>query len=113
MIALVPIWDYNVFMKIIAKRVLTAFGDKHPNARQSLLAWHEEATKAAWMTPQDIKSRYSTASFVGRNRVIFNIKGNDYRLIVAVAYRVGIVYIKFVGTHGEYDRIDAETVELE
>ncbi|MFP3624370.1 type II toxin-antitoxin system HigB family toxin, partial [Burkholderia sp. SIMBA_051] len=58
-------------------------------------------------------ARYASASFVGRNRVIFNIKGNDYRLIVAVAYRIGVVYIKFIGTHGEYDRIDAETVELE
>ncbi|CAG9169947.1 hypothetical protein LMG23994_01743 [Cupriavidus pinatubonensis] len=65
------------------------------------------------MTPQDIKDRYPTASFVGRNRVIFNIKGNDYRLIVAIAYRIGVVYIKFIGTHGEYDRIDAEIVELE
>jgi mRNA interferase HigB len=82
-------------------------------ARQSMLAWHEEAVKTVWMTPQDIKARYASASFVGRNRVVFNIKGNDYRLIVAVAYRIGVVYIKFIGTHGEYDRIDAETVELE
>lgn len=100
-------------MKVIAKRVLLAFCDRHPAARQSLLAWHEEAVKAVWMTPQDIKTRYASASFVGRNRVVFNIKGNDYRLIVAVAYRIGVVYIKFIGTHGEYDRIDAETVELE
>ncbi|CAM2157882.1 mRNA interferase HigB [Paraburkholderia tropica] len=100
-------------MKVIAKRVLLKFCDRHPMARQSLLAWHEEAVKAGWMTPQDIKARYASASFVGRNRVIFNIKGNDYRLIVAVAYRIGVVYIKFIGAHGEYDRIDAETVELE
>ncbi|OUL93261.1 type II toxin-antitoxin system HigB family toxin, partial [Paraburkholderia hospita] len=75
-------------MKVIAKRVLLAFCDRHPMARQPLLAWHEEAVKAVWMTPQDIKARYASASFVGRNRVIFNIKGNDYRLIVAVAYRI-------------------------
>ncbi|RQQ88701.1 type II toxin-antitoxin system HigB family toxin [Burkholderia stagnalis] len=100
-------------MRVISKKVLLAFCEKHPVARQSLLAWHEEAAKAAWMTPQDIKERYASASFVGRNRVVFNIKGNDYRLIVAVAYRIGVVYIKFVGTHGEYDKIDAETVELE
>lgn len=100
-------------MRVISKKVLLAFCEKHPVARQSLLAWHEEAAKAAWMTPQDIKARYSSASFVGRNRVVFNIKGNDYRLIVAVAYRIGVVYIKFVGTHCEYDRIDAQTVELE
>lgn len=100
-------------MRIIAKKVRPVFCEKHPIARQSLLAWHEEAARATWMTPQDIKARYSTASFVGRNRVVFNIKGNDYRLIVAIAYRIGVVYIKFVGAHGEYDRIDAETVELE
>ncbi|WP_026035328.1 type II toxin-antitoxin system HigB family toxin [Cupriavidus sp. BIS7] len=100
-------------MRVIAKKVLLAFCDKHPIARQSILAWHEEAIKAIRMTPQYINARVSTASFVGRNRVVFNIKGNDYQLVVAVAYRVGVVYIKFVGTHGEYDRIDAETVELE
>jgi len=100
-------------MKIIAKKALLAFCDKHPVARQSVLAWHEEAAKAVWLTPQDIKTRYASASFIGRNRVVFNIKGNDYRLIVAVAYRIGVVYIKFIGTHGEYDRINAETVEQE
>ena len=100
-------------MKVIAKRVLFAFCDRHPVARQSLLAWHEEAVKAVWMTPQNIKDRYPSASFVGGNRVVFNIKGNAYRLIVAIAYRIGVVYIKFVGTHAEYDRIDAQTVELE
>ncbi|VVE86016.1 type II toxin-antitoxin system HigB family toxin [Pandoraea sputorum] len=100
-------------MKVIAKKVLLAFCDKHPNARQSLLAWHEEAVKAVWMTPQDIKARYASASFVGRNRVVFNVKGNDFRLIGAIAYRIGVIYIKFIGTHGESDKIDAETVELE
>ncbi|EIM01263.1 type II toxin-antitoxin system HigB family toxin [Rhodanobacter sp. 115] len=64
-----------------------------------------------WTAPQDIKARYASASFVGNNRVVFNIKGNTYRLIVAVAYRFQTVYIKFIGTHAEYDRIDAETVE--
>ncbi|RKP50413.1 type II toxin-antitoxin system HigB family toxin [Trinickia fusca] len=100
-------------MRIVAKKNLLAFCEKHSAAKQSLLSWHEETAKAAWASPQDIKARYSAASFVGRNRVVFNIKGNDYRLIVAVAYRIGVVYIKFVGTHAEYDKIDAETVELE
>lgn len=100
-------------MRVIAKRALLAFCEKHPNARQSLLAWHEEALTAAWRTPHDIKARYSSASFVGQNRVVFNLKGNDFRLIVAIAYRIGVVYIKFVGTHAEYDRVDAATVEME
>jgi len=77
------------------------------------LAWHDEVAKAKWVSPQDIKNRYASASFVGRNRVVFNLKGNEYRLIVAVAYRIGAVYIKFIGTHAEYDKIDAETVEME
>ena len=65
----------------------------------------------SWATPQDIRDRYASASFVGHNRVVFNIKGNDYRLIAAVAYRFQAVYIKFIGTHAQYDRIDAATVE--
>jgi len=78
-----------------------------------LKAWYDEANKAQWLTPQDIKAQYNSASFIGRNRVVFNIKGNNYRLIVAVAYRFGAVYVKFVGSHCEYDKIDAETVEME
>jgi mRNA interferase HigB len=64
-----------------------------------------------WTTPRQIKARYASASFVGKNRVVFNIKGNDYRLVVAIAYRFQAVYIKFVGTHAQYDKIDAATVE--
>ncbi|MDR5834076.1 type II toxin-antitoxin system HigB family toxin [Caballeronia sp. LZ034LL] len=100
-------------MRIIAKRVLLSFIQKHSRAEQPLLAWHSEASKAIWKTPQDIRNQYATASFVGRNRVVFNIKGNDYRLIVAVAYQVGVAYIKFVGTHAEYDKVDVATVEME
>lgn len=85
----------------------------NPDAEQPLKAWHEEAKAAVWKTPQDIKHRYRHASFVGNNRVVFNIKGNDYRLITAVAYRFEAVYIKFIGTHAEYDRVDAQTVERE
>lgn len=67
---------------------------------------------AHWKAPQDIKQRYPSASFIARNRVVFNIKGNEYRLVVAVAYRLQAVYIKFVGTHAQYDQIDVVTVEL-
>lgn len=75
--------------------------------------WFEDAHHAHWKTPQDIKLRYASASFVAANRVVFNIKGNDYRLVVAVAYRFAALYIKFVGRHAEYDAIDAATVENE
>ncbi|MBD8524606.1 type II toxin-antitoxin system HigB family toxin [Pseudoxanthomonas sp. CAU 1598] len=98
-------------MKVVAVSTLRSFWESHPDSEQPLKAWYDEAKHAEWATPQDIRDRYASASFVGRNRVVFNIKGNDYRLIVAVAYRFQAVYIKFIGTHAEYDRIDAATVE--
>lgn len=98
-------------MKVIAISTLRRFWTRHPDAEQPIKAWHDEARHAAWSAPQDIKDHYASASFVGRNRVVFNIKGNDYRLIVAVAYRFQAIYIKFVGTHAAYSRVDAATVE--
>ena len=100
-------------MKIIATRSLREFWEQYPHAEQPLKAWLDEASKANWTGPQDIKAKFRNASFIKNNRVVFNIKGNDYRLIIAIAYRVGIVYIKFVGTHAQYDAIDAATVEME
>ena len=73
-------------------------------------AWFAEASGASWKTPQAIKDQYRHASFVADNRVIFNIGGNKYRLVVHVNYDYGIVFVKFVGTHSDYDRIDPETV---
>lgn len=75
-------------------------------------AWYEEATNAAWAQPADIKARYRSASVLKNRRVVFNIKGNDYRLIVAIAYRLQVVYIKFVGTHKAYDTVDAESIDI-
>lgn len=98
-------------MKVIAVGTLRQFWSRHPDSEQPLKAWFDEARHAQWASPQDIRDRYRSASFVGRNRVVFNINGNNYRLVVAVAYRFQAVYIKFVGTHAEYDRIDAATVE--
>lgn len=98
-------------MRVIAVSTLKRFWARHPDAEQPLKACYDEATHATWTSPQDIKRGYASASFVGHNRVVFNIKGNDYRLIVAVAYRFGAVYIKFAGTHAQYDRVDAASVE--
>ena len=98
-------------MRIIALSTLRSFWERHPQARLPLQSWYFEALRAQWRTPADIKAQYRNASFVGHNRVVFNIKGNDYRLIVAVAYRFQAIYIKFIGTHTEYDRVDAATVE--
>ena len=97
-------------MRVIALKYLRDFYLRHADAAQPLKAWAQEARAASWKTPQDIKSRYSSASFLKGNRVVFNIKGNDYRLIVAVRYSRQIMYVRFVGTHAEYDRIDAATV---
>jgi mRNA interferase HigB len=99
-------------MRVIAKKCLVRFWAKHADSEQPLKAWYDEATNARWTSPQDIKNQYRSASFIGKNRVVFNIKGNDYRLIVAVAYRFGVVYIKFIGSHSAYDRINAEIVDM-
>ncbi len=99
-------------MRVIAVSALRTFWERHPDAEQPLKAWYEEARNASWTQPADIKERYRSASVLKNRRVVFNIKGNDYRLIVAVAYKTQIFYVKFVGTHKAYDAIDAETVEM-
>lgn len=104
-------WDEGKrLMRIIARRTLREFWQRHPDAEQPLKAWFAEATKAHWQSPNDIKQTYRNASIVGNNRVVFNIKGNDYRLIVHVRYDIGILFIRFIGTHREYDQVDATTI---
>ncbi|MFT0865590.1 type II toxin-antitoxin system HigB family toxin [Pseudomonas sp. CAM1A] len=100
-------------MKIIAISQLKSFWEIHPDSEQPLRAWVDEARKATWVNPETIKSQYRNASILKSRRVVFNIKGNDYRLVVAIAYQFGAVYIKFIGTHKAYDKIDANTVEME
>lgn len=97
-------------MRIIALKMLRDYWEHHPPARQPLQAWYEDARHAIWESPAAIKTVYRNASIVANNRVVFNIKGNDYRLIVAINYRFGIGYIRFVGSHAEYDKVDAATV---
>jgi len=79
-------------------------------AKSPLRAWYTEAKKSRWKGPQDIKTEYRTASILRNNRVVFNIKGNAYRLVVAVKYDFQIVYIRFIGTHAAYDNIKAEEI---
>lgn len=98
-------------MRVIAVSTLRAFWAQHPSAEQPLKAWYAEATCATWSQPADIKGQYRSASVLKNRRVVFNIKGNDYRLVVAIAYKLHIVYVKFVGTHQEYDAVDAETID--
>ena len=97
-------------MRVIAIKALKNFWKKHKDAEQPLKAWYIEAKKANWQKPDDITRRYRTASILKNNRVVFNIKGNDYRLITAINYIFKIVYIRFIGTHKEYDKINAEEI---
>jgi mRNA interferase HigB len=98
-------------MQIIAKRVLREFWARHNQAEAPLRAWYALVDKVEWSGPQDVKDRFgTTVDFVSDNRIIFDIGGNKYRLIVHVAYRFKRVLIKFVGTHEEYNRINPETV---
>ena len=97
-------------MRIIAKRALREFWERHPNAEEPLLAWYREVVLEDWDTPVKVKAKYGNASIVGGNRVVFNIKGNDYRLVVKINYPYRVVYVRFVGTHAEYDAVDVEEV---
>jgi len=97
-------------MRVISERKLRQCWQAHPDSEQALKAWNAEARQADWKTPDDIKQRYRSADILKGNRVVFNIKGNDYRLVVKIHYNTGVVYIRLVGTHAEYDKIDAEII---
>jgi len=97
-------------MRIISRRRLIEFWERHPDAEQPLRAWYTEANRAVWRSPAEIKTAYPSVSILPLNRVVFNIKGNTYRLVVIVEYSQGKMFIRFIGTHGEYDRIDATDI---
>ena len=99
-------------MRVIAKSTLKRFWQQpgRSDARGPLESWHEEALKASWTSPQDVKDQYASASICGNNRVVFNVAGNKYRLVVEMQYRAGIVWVKFIGTHRQYDKINVESV---
>ena len=92
-------------MRILGLPLLEKFKLRTPDARGVLDAWHKEVAAADWRSPQDIKNRYRSADFLANNRVIFNIKGNSYRLVVRVRYENGLVVVEWVGNHAEYDKI--------
>jgi len=99
-------------MRIVSKRTLRDFWE-HPlysDSKGQLEAWHDEVLKADWSTPQELKAQFGSASILQDSRVVFNIKGNDYRLIVKINYPYRMVYVRFVGTHEKYDQIDAVTI---
>ena len=100
-------------MRIIAKRTLRLFWEKnrrYTDARRALEDWHAQVRKADWVTPADVKAMYGDASILKGNRVVFNNCGNKYRLVTKINFPYRVVYVRFVGTHREYDEMNAETV---
>lgn len=99
-------------MRILSRGTLRAFWTRHPGSEQPLKAWFKVTSSARWKTPGDVKACYASASILKNGRAVFNIAGNKYRLVAAINYDYGRVLVKFIGTHAEYDRIDAQTVSL-
>lgn len=97
-------------MRVIAKKILREFWEKHSDSEQQLKSWFKETSKAEWETPNDIKKEYPNASILNDNRICFNIKGNHYRLIVKINYDYQMVWIRFIGTHSEYDKINVNEI---
>jgi len=112
-LAIVPFWDYSGPVRVIALSTLKAFWNGKPayaDARAAGLAWYRHALKADWASPADVKADLGNASVLRDGRVVFNIAGNKYRLVVWINYPYRVVYIRFIGTHAQYDRIDAQTI---
>lgn len=97
-------------MRVIARSTLTRYGAANPRADQALRAWYAEAKQASWATPADVKGHYGNASILKDGRVVFNICGNEFRLVVQINYEFFTIYIRFIGTHAEYDKIDSQTI---
>jgi mRNA interferase HigB len=97
-------------VRIISKKILREFWKKHEDIEQQLKSWFQETSNVEWVCPADIKKEYPSASFLQDNRVVFNIKGNKYRLIVRISFDYHMVWIRFIGTHAEYDKIDAANI---
>ena len=94
----------------VAITTLQAFCNKTPDAKAPLQAWYALASRAGWRSPSEIKAAYRNASFIANGRVVFNIKGNDYRLVALVRYRQGLMFIRFIGSHSQYNKMDVSTI---
>lgn len=97
-------------MRVIAKKILREFWKKYSDSEEQLKTWYKEASKATWTNPSDIKAEFTKASILKSSRVVFNICGNKYRLIVEINYKRQWVFIRFIGTHKDYDNIDADKI---
>lgn len=101
---------YIISVRVIAKKTLVEYYEKNKEIKNQLEAWYHEVKNAEWKNPQEVKEKYGSASIIGGNKVVFNIKGNKYRLMTEINYQMKIVYIRFIGTHKEYDKINAEEI---
>jgi mRNA interferase HigB len=97
-------------LRIIANKILREFWEIHPDCEQQLKSWFNETNKAVWKNSNDIKSEYPSASILINNRIVFNIKGNKYRLIVKINFEYEMVWVRFIGTHAQYDKINANNI---
>ncbi len=100
-------------MRIIARRTLIEFWKRNPRSEQALKAWFDEVRNVSWKTPNDLKKQYRNASIISSKRVVFNIKGNDYRLVVDIEYKIGILFIVWLGTHKKYDKVNILELKYE
>ena len=97
-------------MRVIAKKIRRDFWEAHSGGEQQLKSWFQEASNAVWKNPNQIKKEYPSASILNDNRIVFNIKGNKYRLVVKINYDYQMVWIRFIGTHTAYDKINANEI---
>jgi mRNA interferase HigB len=97
-------------MRVIAKSALKAFWEKHPDAQGPLQAWYDHVQRADWKLPRDVQQDYGADAVLQNNRAVFNLKGNRYRLVVQINYHAGIIFIRFIGAHADYNRINALTI---
>ncbi len=97
-------------MRIVTPDILPKFWQKHADAETPLKIWLADTRKAQWKEPRDIEKQFSNVRIIGANRAVFNVKGNNYRLVLVIQYKKGLVDIRFIGTHAEYDRIDPREV---
>lgn len=97
-------------MVIISKTILSEFGENHADSVEALNVWYSTVKQANWNSSNDIKKMFRTVDYVGNDRYVFNIKGNKYRMVVMIFFNIRTIYIRFIGTHAEYDKIDCTTI---
>ncbi|MFH1525808.1 MAG: type II toxin-antitoxin system HigB family toxin [Bacteroidota bacterium] len=98
-------------MRLISRKTLIRFWEKRPETEQSLKSWYDEIANAFWSSPNELKVQFSNASVISTKRVVFNIHGDKYRLVVDSEYKIGIVFIVWIGTHKEYDKINVKEIK--